>query len=168
MSSSEAHNMKNLNMSVAESLVQMEQINNLAREHGVRVRSYIATSFGCPMQGAIPVELVVDIARKLESYGSYEVSLGDTTGMASPDLVFKVVDAVKRSLHKIRSRSTSPLQRHRVRECACITAGGHRCDRQRRGRTGRMSVRPGGDRKHGYRGFGRHAASHGHRDGDRS
>lgn len=99
MSSSEAHNMKNLNMSVAESLEQMKEINDLAREHNVRVRSYIATAFGCPMQGAIPVDLVADIARKLESYGSYEVSLGDTTGMASPDLVFKVVDAVKRRMN---------------------------------------------------------------------
>lgn len=98
MSSSEAHNKKNLNMSVAESLVQMEEINKLAANNGVRVRSYIATSFGCPMQGAIPVELVADIAQKLESYGSYEVSLGDTTGMASPPLVYSVVDAVKKRL----------------------------------------------------------------------
>lgn len=98
MSSSEAHNKKNLNMSVAESLVQMEEINKIAAKNGVRVRSYIATSFGCPMQGDIPVELVADIAQKLENYGSYEVSLGDTTGMASPPLVYAVVDAVKKRL----------------------------------------------------------------------
>lgn len=100
MSSSETHNMKNLNMSVADSLVQMKEINAQARERGVRVRSYIATAFGCPMEGAIPVKLVADIAEKLEEYGSYEISLGDTTGMANPTQVFEIVEDVQSRLKK--------------------------------------------------------------------
>ncbi len=98
MSSSETHNMKNLNMRVADSLIQMKEINILARKRGVRVRSYIATAFGCPMEGAIPKEIVADIAEKLERYGSYEISLGDTTGMANPTQVFEVVESVRSRL----------------------------------------------------------------------
>ncbi|MCX7026772.1 MAG: hydroxymethylglutaryl-CoA lyase [Spirochaetes bacterium] len=102
MSASEAHNKKNLNMSIADSLAQMKEINDVARVHGIRVRSYIATSFGCPMQGKIAPEYVAEIAAELERIGSYEISLGDTTGMSEPVLSYKVVKAVKRTLSKSR------------------------------------------------------------------
>ncbi len=98
MSSSESHNKKNLNMPMADSLAQIKEINRKAAEAGLRVRSYIATSFGCPMEGAIPVETLVNIARELESYGSYEISLGDPTGMASPASSYEVCKAVKSAL----------------------------------------------------------------------
>ncbi|HBT16176.1 MAG TPA: hydroxymethylglutaryl-CoA lyase [Firmicutes bacterium] len=94
MSSSESHNKKNINMTVAESLKEIEKINKVAAEHGVRVRSYIATSFGCPIEGDIPVEKVVEIASALEEYGSYEISLGDTTGMANPIQAYIVPSSV--------------------------------------------------------------------------
>ena len=84
MSASESHNKKNLNMSVAESLKELAAINSVASEPGMRVRSYIGTSFGCPMEGDIPAESVLAIAMALEASGSYEISLGDTTGMANP------------------------------------------------------------------------------------
>ena len=84
MSASESHNKKNLNRSVDESLKEIEEINRIAAEKGVKVRSYIATVFGCPIEGDVPVEKVIDIALALEESGSYEISLGDTTGMANP------------------------------------------------------------------------------------
>lgn len=90
MSSSESHNMKNLNMTVADSLKQIEEINRVAKENGVKVRSYIATSYGCPIEGYIDPQKVYDIALALESFGSYEVSLGDTTGMASPQAAYEI------------------------------------------------------------------------------
>jgi hydroxymethylglutaryl-CoA lyase len=95
MSSSESHNKKNLNMSVADSLRQVEEINRTARGLGVRVRSYIATSFGCPIEGPQELSKIVDIAAALDGFGSYEVSLGDTTGMADPASAFRVPTAVK-------------------------------------------------------------------------
>ncbi|MDR1626043.1 MAG: hydroxymethylglutaryl-CoA lyase [Spirochaetia bacterium] len=84
MSTSESHNKKNLNMSCAESLREIEAINRAAAQNGVRVRSYIATVFGCPMEGEMPPEKALEVALALESFGAYEISLGDTTGMASP------------------------------------------------------------------------------------
>ena len=84
MSSSESHNKKNLNKSVSESLKEIEEINKIAAQNGMKVRSYIATVFGCPMEGDVAAEKAVDIAMALEGFGSYEISLGDTTGMANP------------------------------------------------------------------------------------
>lgn len=84
MSTSESHNRKNLNMGVADSLREMEKINAAAAANGVRVRSYIATVFGCPIEGETSPEKALEIALALEEFGSYEISLGDTTGMANP------------------------------------------------------------------------------------
>ena len=100
MSTSESHNKKNLNMSCAESLAEIEAINKTAAENGVRVRSYIATAFGCPMEGDMPAEKTLEIALALEGFGAYEVSLGDTTGMASPLSAYNVSLMVKTRLKK--------------------------------------------------------------------
>ncbi len=98
MSTSESHNRKNLNMSRAESLVEIEKINQLAASHNVRVRSYIATVFGCPMEGAMPAERALETALALESFGAYEVSLGDTTGMANPLSAYEIPKMIKAKL----------------------------------------------------------------------
>jgi hydroxymethylglutaryl-CoA lyase len=100
MSSSESHNRENLNMSVADSLKQNEEINRVAKENGVRVRSYIATAFGCPMEGDIPPKKIADIAEQMDSFGSYEISLGDTTGMANPESAYTVPTLVRSRLKR--------------------------------------------------------------------
>jgi len=102
MSSSESHNKNNLNMSIADSLKQIEQINMAAKQAGVKVRSYIATSFGCPFEGDIAPEKVIDIALALESFGSYEISLGDTTGMANPIQAYNLPKMLLSKLKKAR------------------------------------------------------------------
>jgi hydroxymethylglutaryl-CoA lyase len=100
LSASESHNKKNLNMSVAESLRELESVNKRAKEAGVRVRSYIGTAFGCPIEGKIDPEKVADIAIALEEFGSYEISLGDTTGMAHPKSAYEIPGVVKGRLQK--------------------------------------------------------------------
>jgi hydroxymethylglutaryl-CoA lyase len=100
MSASESHNAKNLNMSVAASLEAAAEINRIAASRGVRVRSYIGTAYGCPFEGEVPPEKVADIAAALEAYGSYEVSLSDTTGMAHPFSAFSVGRLVKSRLQR--------------------------------------------------------------------
>lgn len=98
MSTSESHNRKNLNMSPAESLREIEKINGLAASAGARVRSYIATVFGCPMEGHMPPERALETALALESFGAYEVSLGDTTGMANPNSAYEIPRMIKAKL----------------------------------------------------------------------
>ncbi|MGI6160534.1 MAG: hydroxymethylglutaryl-CoA lyase [Christensenellales bacterium] len=102
ISTSESHNKKNLNHTVGESLKNIEQINNTAAAHGIRVRSYIATVFGCPIEGAQHPKKALDIALALESFGSYEISLGDTTGMASVKAAFDIPSMIKTALTKAR------------------------------------------------------------------
>lgn len=100
ISTSESHNHENLNHNVAETLKQIEEMNQIAAKQGVKVRSYIATVFGCPMEGPEPPEKALEIALALESFGSYEISLGDTTGMANPITAYEIPKMIKEKLKK--------------------------------------------------------------------
>jgi hydroxymethylglutaryl-CoA lyase len=98
LSASEAHNRKNVNRSIAESLTGIEATIATARAEGVRCEGVISTSFGCPYEGDVPVERVLEIATKLAAAGCDEVAFGDTTGMANPRQVGEFFAAVREAL----------------------------------------------------------------------
>ncbi|TDN96823.1 hydroxymethylglutaryl-CoA lyase [Halomonas ventosae] len=87
VSASESHNTKNVNRRVAESLDAFTQVARLLEGSGVALRGAIATAFGCPFEGNVPVTAVETIARRFANLGATHLSLGDTTGMATPPLV---------------------------------------------------------------------------------
>jgi hydroxymethylglutaryl-CoA lyase len=84
LSASETHNKKNVNRTTAESLHGLSRVIPRALAAGKRVEAVIATSFGCPYEGAVPEERVLDIAAALAAAGATEIGFGDTTGMANP------------------------------------------------------------------------------------
>lgn len=84
LSASETHNEKNVGRSVGASLAGLRRTFERARAEGLRCEGVISTSFGCPYEGHVPVDRVLDIARALVDAGAVEVGFGDTTGMANP------------------------------------------------------------------------------------
>jgi hydroxymethylglutaryl-CoA lyase len=84
MSASETHNRKNVNRSIEESLGGLESVLARARDAGLRCEAVISTSFGCPYEGHVPPDRVLEIAMRLRDAGAQEVGFGDTTGMANP------------------------------------------------------------------------------------
>ena len=98
LSASETHNRKNVNRSIAESLAGLEIVLARAREHGLRCEGVISTSFGCPYEGHVPPERVLEIAARLRDAGAAEIGFGDTTGMANPlqvrELFARATDAL--------------------------------------------------------------------------
>jgi hydroxymethylglutaryl-CoA lyase len=84
LSASETHNQKNVGRSVAESLSGLERTFARALSEGLRCEGVISTSFGCPYEGHVPVERVMDVAVSLAEAGAVEIGFGDTTGMANP------------------------------------------------------------------------------------
>jgi hydroxymethylglutaryl-CoA lyase len=84
MSASETHNQKNVNRSIAESLAGLEAVLGRARGEGLGCEGVISTSFGCPYEGRVPSERVLEIAARLHDAGAQEIGFGDTTGMANP------------------------------------------------------------------------------------
>ena len=84
VSASETHNRKNVNRSIEESLVGLEETVAAATEAGLRCEGVISVSFGCPYEGEVPAERVFLIAERLIAAGCEEIGFGDTTGMANP------------------------------------------------------------------------------------
>jgi hydroxymethylglutaryl-CoA lyase len=84
LSASESHNRHNVNRSVEESLASLERVLPAARAAGLRCETVISTSFGCPYEGHVPPERVLEIAARLCDAGAQEIGFGDTTGMANP------------------------------------------------------------------------------------
>lgn len=87
LSASESHNQANVNCSREVSLASAREIARMGEAAGIPVHGAIATAFGCPFEGDVPVGDVVDVARAYTDAGIARVSLGDTTGMATPPLV---------------------------------------------------------------------------------
>ena len=95
VSASESHNRKNVNREIEESLAGFEDVARVAGEAGTPVYGAISTAFGCPFEGEVPAARVGEIARRFQQLGFTGVSLGDTTGMATPPLVAAAVAAVR-------------------------------------------------------------------------
>jgi hydroxymethylglutaryl-CoA lyase len=87
MSASESHNQKNLNRPIAASMAAIQEIVELARSAGVGVKGAVATAFGCPFEGDVDSAQVARVARGFAAAGVSRLTLGDTTGMATPAIV---------------------------------------------------------------------------------
>jgi hydroxymethylglutaryl-CoA lyase len=95
LSASETHNQRNVGRSVAESLSGLERTFARALAQGLRCEGVISTSFGCPYEGHVPVDRVLEIASALVAFGAAEVGFGDTTGMANPLQVRRFFEAAR-------------------------------------------------------------------------
>ena len=73
LSASETHNLKNVNRSIEESLEGLERTLATARDAELRCEGVISTSFGCPYEGDVPVERVLEIAGRLVEAGAVEI-----------------------------------------------------------------------------------------------
>ncbi|WP_127088743.1 hydroxymethylglutaryl-CoA lyase [Aquabacter cavernae] len=91
---SEAFSEKNINCSIAESLERFEPVVDAAQEAGIAVRGYVSCVLGCPYQGEVPVADVVRVSTALAAMGCYEISLGDTIGVGTPDTARNMAAAV--------------------------------------------------------------------------
>ncbi len=98
LSASETHNQKNVGRPVDESLAGLRRVFARARAEGLRCEGVISTSFGCPYEGHVPVERVLEIAQALAEAGCQEVAFGDTTGMANPVQVREFFGSAFRAL----------------------------------------------------------------------
>ncbi len=101
LSASETHNRENVNRSIADSLAGLERVITRARIEGLRCEGVISTSFGCPYEGEVPVDRVLEIAGRLAAAGCEEVAFGDTTGMANPVQVGEFFAAARESLPEV-------------------------------------------------------------------
>jgi hydroxymethylglutaryl-CoA lyase len=92
VSASETHNLANVNMTIAESMDKLRAVMQVAARAGVHVGCGISTSFGCPFEGDVPVVQLESVVQRLVDMGARAIGLADTTGMANPRQVARVLE----------------------------------------------------------------------------
>lgn len=95
---SETFSRKNTNCSIEEGLARFAPVMAAARDKGMRVRGYVSCVLGCPYEGPIAPAAVAEVAARLAGMGCYEVSLGDTIGVGTPDKAQIMLRAVAERL----------------------------------------------------------------------
>lgn len=98
MSASQTHNRANMRMSCEKSLAGFADIVGLVRGTPITLNGTVATAFGCPFEGPIDEERVLHIVDSYLEMGMQGVTLADTTGMANPRQVARIVTRVLRLL----------------------------------------------------------------------
>lgn len=89
---SEAFTQKNINCSIAESIARFEPIMAEAKARNLKVRCYVSTALGCPYEGYVDPAKAAEVAKKLYDMGCYEISISDTTGVATPESTRRVLE----------------------------------------------------------------------------
>lgn len=91
---SEAFSKKNINCSIAESLARFRPVTEAALARKLKVRGYVSCVVGCPYEGEVAPAKVAEVAKELYAMGCYEISLGDTIGVGTPDKAKEMLRAV--------------------------------------------------------------------------
>ena len=99
--SSEAYNQRNVHMSVAESLKTCDEILQAGRTGSTAVEAVVALAFGCPLEGDIAEEKVVELTRRLAEMGYREISIADSAGLANPAQVRRLMRRLVREFPDI-------------------------------------------------------------------
>ncbi|MCI5059536.1 MAG: hydroxymethylglutaryl-CoA lyase [Alphaproteobacteria bacterium] len=93
-SASEEFSQKNINCSIEESYVRFAPVMEMANAANIPVRGYVSCVAGCPYEGEVAPEKVAEVAKHLYDMGCYEISLGDTIGIGTPDRIRTMLEAV--------------------------------------------------------------------------
>ena len=95
VSASETHTKANLNKTIDAALKDFAEMAPIAKQYGIPLRGAIATAFGCPFEGDVSLDNILKITEAYIADGARHISLGDTTGMATPPVVTKTVEAIQ-------------------------------------------------------------------------
>jgi len=91
---SEAFTKANINATIDESFARFAPVIESAKANDIKIRGYVSCVLGCPYEGAIAPEKVAAVSKRLLDAGCYEISLGDTIGVGTPDQTKRMVQAV--------------------------------------------------------------------------
>lgn len=89
---SEAFTQKNINCSIAESVERFIPVAQAAKNDGIRIRGSISCSFGCPYQGSVAPNQVIEVAKRMLDLGCDEIDIADTIGVGTPGQVANVFE----------------------------------------------------------------------------
>ena len=93
----ETFSQKNINSTVNESFKRFSEVVENAKRDRIRVRGYVSTAFGCPYEGRISVKQAMGVIERFFELGIYELSIGDTIGVATPKQVNELLQQIQKN-----------------------------------------------------------------------
>lgn len=99
---SESFCQKNINCSIDESIERFSEVMAFAKANNIRVRGYVSCIAGCPYEGDIAPQKVLEVTQKLLALGCYEVSLGDTVGVGTANKITEVLSLLLQHIDKTK------------------------------------------------------------------
>jgi hydroxymethylglutaryl-CoA lyase len=104
LGASDAFNRRNQGVDTDDSIRQWLEIGAAARAAGIRAQITISVAFGCPFEGEMPVQRVVDVAQRVAAARPVEIAIADTIGVAVPGQVVEMVGRLRESVAGIPLR----------------------------------------------------------------
>ena len=122
---SEAFSQKNINCSIAESIERFRAVAEAAKANGMRVRAAVSCALGCPYQGEVSIESVVDCVMRFADLGCDDIGIADTIGVGTPAHVSAVFEAAAKAfpLNKISGHFHDTYGQACANVLACLELG---------------------------------------------
>ena len=95
---------RNQGASMEEALRAWEEIAPLARAAGIRAQVTLSVAFGCPFEGEVSQERVVELVRRMAQAEPFEIGIADTIGVAVPTQVSSLIAAIRKVVPNIPLR----------------------------------------------------------------
>ena len=128
VSSSQTHNRRNVNRTVEQTMADVAVMGKRVLAEGLELCAVVATAFGCPFEGHVPIDQVLDLAEQFVEAGATEVGFGDTTGMANPAYVsrfftraFERLPGVELTAHFHNTRGQGLANAYAALEAGCTS-----------------------------------------------
>ncbi len=112
VSASDTHSRKNTGMSLTRAIEQGQEMIRVAKTYGMQVRAGIQCAFGCVYEGQIPEERILHIAETFMSPGIDALCIADTTGMANPLSVKRLLQSLNSQFSILNSQFSLPIVLH--------------------------------------------------------
>jgi hydroxymethylglutaryl-CoA lyase len=96
---------RNQGMTVAEGVDEAVRILRHARTVGMRAQVTVSVAFGCPFEGEVPLDGVVEVCRRLADEAPVEIALADTIGVGVPGQVLEAFGALREALGEMPLRA---------------------------------------------------------------
>jgi len=101
---SDTFNRRNQGVSTDESIATWLDIARAAEQAGIRAQVTVSAAFGCPFEGEVPVQRVIDVVKRVAEARPFEIALADTIGVGVPTQVTEIVSRVREAVPGIALR----------------------------------------------------------------
>lgn len=101
VAATDSYNLKNVRKTVRESLSDVADVADVAARAKIPLEGTISTAFGCPYEGDVSPNRVVEVSKWLCNLGIDTISYGDTTGMGTPRRVRELIETLREVVPRV-------------------------------------------------------------------